>query len=245
MSSSATKKEPLRARCSDESVDSSLPTAGRFFLDEIGEIEPEVQVRLLRVLQEREFERLGSGETIATNVRVIVATHRDLAQDVQAGRFREDLYYRLNVFPISIPPLRERAGDLELLADYFLKKFAKKIGRKSASLSSRALASLRAYRWPGNVRELENVLERAVILCEKERVDFGPEFVLGGRGQLEGSSQDESLEAIQKRHILRVLERTAWQVEGDGGAAKVLGLHPNTLRSRMKKLAISRSAETP
>lgn len=218
-----------------------LADGGTIFLDEIGEIEPEVQVRLLRVLQEREFERLGSGETIETNVRVIVATHRNLPDEVEAGRFREDLYYRLNVFPISIPPLRERAGDLEQLSEYFIEKFAQKIGRRVPSLSSRALAALRAYPWPGNVRELENVLERAVILSEKERLDFDIDFVAGGRLGIGHESSDESLDAVQRRHILEVLERTNWRIEGDGGAAGILGLHPNTLRSRMKKLEINRS----
>ena len=217
-----------------------LASGGTLFLDEIGEIEPEVQVRLLRVLQEREFERVGSGKTIETDVRVIVATNRDLLAEVKAGRFREDLYYRLNVFPISIPPLRTRGGDLELLVSFFLEKFTKRLGRRVTGISARALSALRAYPWPGNIRELENVLERAAILSDGTMLDFDGSFLRGTSSSADSPDFSETLDALQKKHIESVLERTAWRVEGEGGAAGILGLHPNTLRSRMKKLDISR-----
>lgn len=217
-----------------------LASGGTIFLDEIGEIEPEVQVRLLRVLQEREFERVGSGQTLETDVRVIVATNRDLFAEVKAGRFREDLYYRLNVFPITIPPLRTRGGDLELLVSFFIDKFAAKLGRRIAGVSARAMAALRAYPWPGNIRELENVLERAVILSDGAKLDFDESFLQGTGASVDAPDFNETLDALQKKHIESVLERTAGRVEGAGGAAGILGLHPNTLRSRMKKLEINR-----
>jgi PAS domain S-box-containing protein len=216
-----------------------LAHGGTIFLDEIGEIPPEVQVKLLRVLQEREFERVGGNTSIKSDVRVIAATNRDLLKCVREGTFREDLYYRLNVFPLHLPALRERAGDIPLLAQFLLTKFAARIGRRIESISRESMQRLQDYSWPGNVRELENVLERAVILSSGATLQIG--------ALLDGKSTAfvpvaTGLEDIERNHILTVLRQTNWVIEGERGAAKILQIHPNTLRSRLKKLGISRSS---
>ncbi len=211
---------------------------GTIFLDEIGEMPLELQGKLLRVLEEGEFERLGSPKTIKVNVRVIASTNRDLEAEVKNKRFREDLYYRLNVFPVSIPPLRTRAEDIPQLISYFVEKYARKFGRKYETVSRSMMKAAQEHFWPGNVRELEHVIERAVIISpgpvlqlvdplERKRAEAGEEPVGG-------------LETIERDHILRVLQETRWKIEGEGGAASVLKLHPNTLRSRIKKLGIKR-----
>ena len=217
--------------------------AGRFevangttiFLDEISELPLELQAKLLRVLQEGQFERVGSTRTISVDVRVIAATNQDLAKAVKEGRFREDLYYRLNVFPIVIPPLRDRQGDIPLLVWSCVKEFEKTMGKKIESISRKSMDALQRYTWPGNVRELKNVVERAMILCKDSTLRIS-------LPQQNPSAMDHSLTLIdvEKRHILAALERTSWRVSGESGAAKLLGLKPTTLEYRMKKLGITR-----
>jgi formate hydrogenlyase transcriptional activator len=214
-----------------------LAHGGTIFLDEIGEIPPEVQVKLLRVLQEREFERVGGNTSIKSDVRVIAATNRDLLKCVREGTFREDLYYRLNVFPLHLPALRERAGDIPLLAQFLVTKFAARIGRRIESISRESMERLQNYSWPGNVRELENVLERAVIVSTGTTLQVGP--LLDSKAP---ATVATGLEEIERNHVLGVLRQTNWVIEGVHGAAKILQIHPNTLRSRLKKLGISRSS---
>ncbi len=193
-------------------------------------------MKLLRVLEEGAFERLGSSKTIEIDARVIAATNRDLSADVEAGRFREDLFYRLNVFPLTLPPLRERPGDVKLLTWAFVQQLATSIGNPIEGISRATLAALESYPWPGNVRELRNVIERAMILCR------GPmlEVELPAAGAARGAAEDDSLDGAQRRHILGVLERTGWKVRGEGGAAELLEMRPSTLDSRMKKLGVRR-----
>jgi len=215
-----------------------LAHGGTLFLDEIGDLPSELQPKLLRVLQEGEFERVGGSQTIRVAVRVIAATNRDLEQAIQAGRFRADLYYRLSVFPIRLPPLRERSGDIPLLVGYFAQKYARRLGKRIPSVLPETLELLGAYPWPGNVRELENVIERALILSQGAHLDLGgwlprPSPAHHDRGPL-------TLEHLEREHILAVLEGTGWRVSGSGGAAGLLGLKPTTLEARMKKLGITR-----
>jgi PAS domain S-box-containing protein len=223
-----------------------LADGGTLFLDEIGELPPESQAKLLRVLQEREIERVGGGTAIPIDVRIIAATNRDLLKLVRAGTFREDLYYRLSVFPIALPPLRERAEDIPLLVRFLVEKFATRTGRRLDGVSPETMRRLVAYRWPGNIRELENVLERAVILATGPTLDFEVDAELAtGPAVPAGDPSVSSLEAVERRHIIAVLRQTHWVIDGPRGAAQVLGLHPNTLRSRLKKLGITRSSHEP
>jgi PAS domain S-box-containing protein len=240
-----------------------LAHGGTIFLDEVGEVPPDVQVKLLRVLQEREFERVGGASPIKVDVRVISATNRDLAKLIREGRFREELYYRLNVFPVALPPLRDRAGDVPLLVHFLVTRFAARVGVRIDSVGKATLERLSRYPWPGNVRELENVLERAVILSNGPTLEIDPEMFAaqvparpanaerlappGPEGR-EPAAPDagqiqplESLESTTRKHILAALEQSGWKIDGPHGAARVLGLHPNTLRSRMKKLGIVRA----
>jgi formate hydrogenlyase transcriptional activator len=215
-----------------------LADGGTILLDEVGELSPEVQAKLLRVLQEGQFERVGSVKTVRVDVRVIAATNRDLAKAVADGRFRADLFYRLNVFPIQLPPLRERREDIPLVAKYFTAKYATQAGRRITTVLKKTLNTLTAYDWPGNVRELQNIIERAVLLSP------GPELELGDWFRQPTDSPDASsvatLHDLQRAHIIKVLERTGWQVSGKSGAAKILGLKPTTLHARMAKLHIRR-----
>lgn len=217
-----------------------LADRATIFLDEVGEIPLELQTKLLRVLQEGEFERLGSPKTLAVNVRVIAATNRDLDREVREGRFRSDLFYRLKVFPIHVPALRDRTQDIPLLVSYFVKKFATAMGKKVESVPVKAMEMLKPYPWPGNIRELEHVIERAVILSQ------GPELELGDwmpKDQaMTGPGSAATLEEVERAHIIAVLTHTNWRVSGEKGAAKILGLNPTTLEARMKKLGISRPA---
>jgi formate hydrogenlyase transcriptional activator len=211
---------------------------GTIFLDEIGEMPPELQTKLLRVLEQGEFERLGSPKTIKVNVRVIASTNRDLEAEVKNKRFREDLFYRLNVFPISIPPLRLRTEDIPQLVSRFVDKYAQKFGRKYETVPKITMKALQEHSWPGNVRELEHVIERAVITSP------GPVLRLADPLERKPAEAREEplrgLEVMERDHILHVLQETRWKIEGEGGAASVLKLHPNTLRSRIKKLGIKR-----
>jgi PAS domain S-box-containing protein len=218
-----------------------LADGGTLFLDEIGELPLETQAKLLRVIQEREIERLGGRAAIPVDVRIVAATNRDLVKAVAERTFREDLYYRLSVFPISLPPLRDRTEDIPLLVRFLVERFATRTGRHIEGISRETMRRLVAYRWPGNIRELENVLERAVILATAPMLD-----VEIGDGYAPGSPSPvtepplASLEAIEHRHIVAVLTRTNWVIDGPRGAAQILGLHPNTLRSRLKKFGITR-----
>ena len=215
-----------------------LADRGTLFLDEVAELPAETQVKLLRVLQEREFERVGGERTLRVDVRLIAATHRDLDEEVAAGRFRSDLYYRLNVFPIRIPPLRERPEDIGPLAQHFVSQFARRLGRPLTGISRGSFARLNHYAWPGNIRELQNVIERACVLATGPVVDV-PEPALGATRA--AAWNPSTLEDAERSHILRTLERTEWRVEGEGGAADLLGLRPSTLRSRLHRLGIQRS----
>lgn len=211
---------------------------GTIFLDEIGELPLDLQSKLLRVLQDGEFERVGGTQTFKVNVRVIAATNRDLEQLAKTGQYRPDLYYRLNVFPIHVPALRERDGDIPLLAQYFVRKFAANLGKKIDRIPERMVTALQRYQWPGNIRELEHVIERAVILSEGPELE--PIDWLSSSNGKGGSAKMMTLEEIEREHILDLLEHTNWRVSGDKGAAKILGLNPTTLEARMKKLGIAR-----
>jgi transcriptional regulator with GAF, ATPase, and Fis domain len=220
--------------------------AGRFeiadgstiFLDEIGDLPLELQGKLLRVLESGEFERLGSSKTIRVNVRIIAATNRDLAKAVRAGKFREDLYYRLNVFPIKVPPLRERLEDISILAWAFIKEFQEPMGKRIETISRQSLEAMQRYPWPGNIRELRNLIEHAMIISQDKvlKVEmpeaFDSERVYGF-----------SLEEVERKHILSILEKGRWRIRGKGGAAEILGLNPTTLYSKMKKLGIQRLSD--
>lgn len=214
-----------------------LAHGGSLFLDELGELSPSAQTKLLRVLQEQEFERVGGSETIKVDVRVIAATNRDLAEEVRLGRFRSDLYYRLHVFPIQVPALRQRVEDIPLLAHFFLSRYAKKFGKRLNGIDAASMEQLQLYSWRGNVRELQNVIERAVILSQGEVLKIEP---LLSSPNLNQTSQLKTLEAVEREHILRTLEQTAWVISGFKGAAAILGMNANTLRSRMLKLGISK-----
>jgi PAS domain S-box-containing protein len=218
-----------------------LADGGTIFLDEIGELPAETQAKLLRVLQEQEFDRVGGTSPRKVDVRVIAATNRDLLKSVREKLFREDLYYRLSVFPIQLPPLRERREDIPLLAKYVLDKFAARIGRRFDGIEPATLHRLMAYPWPGNVRELQNVIERAVILATGPSLEVDPD-VLCPSGAEPAREPTAVLEDVERNHILNVLRQTQWVIEGPRGAAGLLGLHPNTLRSRLKKLGLSRSS---
>jgi transcriptional regulator with GAF, ATPase, and Fis domain len=220
--------------------------AGRFeqadgstlFLDEISEMPLEMQAKLLRVLQEGRFERLGGPRTIQVDVRLITATNRDLARAMTEGKFRNDLYYRLNVFPIRLPPLRERREDIPLLVWAFVKELAPAMGKTIEAVPPASLEALRRYDWPGNVRELRNVIERALIVCPGPVLHAEPPQAVSPAN--EEAARAQTLEDVERRHIRSVLERTGWRVSGRHGAAEVLGLKPTTLESRMAKLGIKR-----
>ncbi len=218
-----------------------LAHGGTIFLDEIGDLPKSIQVKLLRVLQEGVFERLGSAKPIQSDFRVIAATNKDLLREIENNTFRQDLYYRLNVFPIRIPPLRERKEDIPLIARYFIEKFSRRMGKRIKSVTYDELKKLAWYRWPGNVRELEHFIERAVILSDGEQIKF-PSLEQPFEGQSRNESQDtpRPLAEMERSYIEGVLHATHWRVSGPYGAASILGLKPTTLISRMKKLGIKK-----
>lgn len=224
-----------------------LASGGTIFLDEVGEIPFEVQAKLLRVLQEREIERVGGGTPIKVDVRVIAATNRDLKVAVREGTFREDLFYRLNVFPVSLPPLRERQQDIPLLVMFMLGRCRARLGKQIDRIGLETMDRLIQYPWPGNVRELENVIERAAILTRGNVLELDPAALptVAASAPFAANSGSEpagvaTLEQLERDHVLSVLSKTNWVIEGETGAAKQLGLHPNTLRSRLKRMKISR-----
>ncbi len=243
-----------------------LADGGTIFLDEVGELPSETQVKLLRVLQEQEFEPVGSSHTVRVDVRVIAATNRALEEAVQTGRFRADLFYRLNVFPIAVPPLRDRRADIPQLVMFSLTRFAKKFGKKVDSVSQDTMDRLMKYAWPGNIRELQNIIERSVVLSQGPLLDLDPALLPAALSSATPGAVESpgpppktggdaaglpaaapaslpTLEEVERRHILATLERTRWVIEGPQGAARILKLHPNTLRSRMQKLGIRRPAD--
>lgn len=233
-----------------------LADGGTIFLDEVGELPLETQVKLLRVLQEREFEPVGSNRSIHVDVRIICATNRNLEEAIAAGTFRSDLYYRLNVFPLEVPPLRERRADVDQLAKFFVSRFARKLGKNITGISEAATEKLLSYSWPGNIRELQNVIERALILSSGPILDLEndlgsiPASPVSDEPPLEVDAvlpyADQpplkTLQEVERAHILAVLQQTHGVIEGSNGAAKTLGMHPNTLRHRMEKLGIKRQA---
>ena len=211
---------------------------GTILLDEIGEMPLELQSKLLRVIQDGEFERLGSPHTMKVDVRIIVSTSRNLREEINKGRFREDLYYRLNVFPITIPPLRQRPDDVPLLVDHFVKKFSRKIGREITTIPKEVMKALQNYAWPGNIRELEHVIERAIIISQGSVLRLADKFDVS-KGT-DGKDGLLSITDVERDHILKILKKTDWRIEGNRGAASLLELNPSTLRSRMQKLGIAR-----
>ncbi len=221
-----------------------MARGGTIFLDEISEISLEVQAKLLGVLQEKKFERVGGSKTLSVDLRIIAATNRNLTEEIAAGRFRSDLYYRLNVFPITMPPLRNRKEDIPLLVEHFVDMFVKRSGKRIDQIPKPLMERLIDYNWPGNVRELCNVIERASITSP------GPELRLSeilsadspaSHGTVSSSDDFLSLGEMERRHILKALKTTSWCISGDGGAAKLLNINPSTLRNRMKKMGLKRS----
>jgi transcriptional regulator with GAF, ATPase, and Fis domain len=217
-----------------------LADGGTVFLDEIGEMPLELQSKLLRVIQDGEFERLGSPRTIKTDVRIIAASNRDLAEEVKNGKFREDLFYRLNVFPITMPPLRQRRDDIPLLVNHFVAKFNIKMGKKIESVSKDTLNALQEYHWPGNVRELESVIERAVIITQGTSLQVLDRFDTFKKIDEPAKGEVRALVELEHDHVLQVLQQTGWRIEGKNGAAVLLGLNASTLRARMRKYGIVR-----
>jgi formate hydrogenlyase transcriptional activator len=205
------------------------------FLDEIGELPSAVQVKLLRVLQEKQIERLGSSKPVSVDVRIIAATNRDLEHAVSQNTFRSDLYYRLNVFPVKIPPLRERQEDIPVLVESFVREFSKAFGKNIESIDKRSIDALRLYNWPGNIRELRNTVERAVIIASSPRLQISTP-----KPPTNNTTISLAMEDIEREHLKKVLEMTGWRIRGKEGAAEILDLKPSTLESRMAKLNLSR-----
>jgi formate hydrogenlyase transcriptional activator len=215
-----------------------MADGGTIFLDEIGDLHLDLQAKLLRVLQEGEFERVGGHHTFRVNVRVIAATNTSLENAVHEGKFRADLFYRLNVFPIRVPPLRERKEDIPLLVKYFVMRYGAKLRKSIEKIPQTVMDSLLAYSWPGNIRELENLIERAVIMSEGVQLEASK--WLPPPGSRPGESRIPTMDELERQHITEVLEHTGWRVSGEKGAAKLLGMKPTTLEARMKKLGIKR-----
>jgi formate hydrogenlyase transcriptional activator len=235
-----------------------LADGGTIFLDEVGELPLETQVKLLRVLQEREFEPVGSNRSVRVDVRIIAATNRNLQESIRAGSFRSDLYYRLNVFPLEVPPLRERRSDIPQLATFFFSRYSRNLGKRLEGISAAATERLKSYSWPGNVRELQNVIERALILSHGPILELDADLAYVSTPEILPDAPSEAaaetrprgpsfsmlptLQEVERAHILAVLQQTRGVIEGANGAAKTLGMHPNTLRHRIEKLGIKLSA---
>jgi formate hydrogenlyase transcriptional activator len=219
-----------------------LAEDGTIFLDEIGELPAETQIALLRVLQEHEFERVGGNQAIRTNVRVITATNRDLKAAIEAGIFRSDLFYRLNVFPIEMPPLRERKEDIPMLVEYFIDRYASKAGKKIRSINKKTLDRLQSYPWPGNIRELQNVIERSVIICDTESFSVDESWLVRESRQTQSASQplSDKLVTQEKEMIESALAESRGRVAGPLGAAAKLGIPPTTLESKIRSLKINK-----
>jgi len=215
-----------------------LATKGTIFLDEIGELPLEVQPKLLRVLQEGQVERLGNPRTVDVDVRVIAATNRDLSEDVRDGRFRRDLFYRLNVFPITLPTLRQRRSDIPLLVWHLVERLGRTLRRKIDTIPDDVMEALRNHDWPGNVRELENVVQRALIVSRGSTLSLNEAWQPALETPV--ASASATLTDVERRHIVRILDDVRWRIEGAGGAAQILGMKPSTLRSRMLKLGVAR-----
>jgi len=213
-----------------------LANGGTIFLDEIGELPLNVQPKLLHILQQGEFERIGSSKTIKTDVRIIAATNKILTDEIKKGRFRNDLYYRLNVFPISVSPLRSRRDDISLLAEYYSKHYSELLNKPIKKIPKKVIKRMMEYSWPGNVRELENVIERAVITSENNFLDI--EIFPSAEKSIDDNLP---LEELERNHIIKTLDKTYWKISGPGGAAEILKMNPATLRSKMLKLIIKRS----
>ncbi len=232
-----------------------LADGGTLFLDEVGELPLETQVKLLRVLQEGEFEPVGSSKTLTVDVRIIAATNRNLETEIAAGRFRADLFYRLNVLPLHNPPLRERRADIPALAAFFASRFARRFDRHIEGIAHETITLLQNYAWPGNIRELQNLIERGVVLATGKTLFIEPGFLPAARTAAAAAASmpaitsahslaPRALDTVEREHIHAALAETNWVIEGDKGAAKILDLHPNTLRSRMKKMGIQRPANS-
>ena len=229
----------IRVQCDEATINKpgfyDQANNGSVFLDEIGELTPLTQTKLLRVLQEREFKKVGGNETIKINIRVISATNRNLEEEVIAGRFREDLFYRLAVVPIRLPPLRERMEDIPLLVKWFVDQLARKMGKPVTEIPKRTMQMLKSYPWPGNVRELKHAVESALITAEGKKLNFDlpkmPDTEL---------TDFKSFEEMERDYILRILKAKNWRIGGKDSATSALGMHVNTLRGRMKKLGIQR-----
>jgi formate hydrogenlyase transcriptional activator len=213
-----------------------LANGGTIFLDEIGELPLNVQPKLLHILQQGEFERIGSSKTIKTDVRIIAATNKILTDEIKKGRFRNDLYYRLNVFPISVSPLRSRKDDIPLLAEYYLKHYSELLNKPIKTIPRKVIKRMMEYSWPGNVRELENVIERAIITSETNSLNI--ETLSTNEKSIDDNLP---LEEMERNHIIKTLEKSYWKISGPGGAAEILKMNPETLRSKMRKLSIKRN----
>jgi len=209
-------------------------------LDEIGELPLELQAKLLRVIQHKEFERLGSSQTIKIDVRIVATTNCNLETEVLKGRFRKDLYYRLKVFPITVPPLRSRKDDIPLLAEAFVKRCSMRLGKQITTIQSETIKELQDYSWPGNVRELESVIERAVILNQGSVLKLTDKLEISSP---KSPADVRRLEDMERTQILKIMSETRWRIEGKNGAAAVLDIHPSTLRAKMQKLGITRPAD--
>jgi formate hydrogenlyase transcriptional activator len=216
-----------------------IADGGTIFLDEIGELPISLQPKLLRVLQNGEFERVGGHQTIKVDVRIIAATNRELETEVKEGRFRDDLYYRLNVFPITIPALRNRKEDVPMLVEFFVEKESRKHSKSFKNINKSDMLHLSEYDWPGNIREMRNVIERAVIISETATLRF--DLFYNSTKDKVRRSPSASLEELEKDHIIKVLQESHWRISGEGSASEKLIINPSTLRSRMKKLNITRS----
>ncbi len=217
-----------------------LADGGTIFLDELGDLPLEAQAKLLRVFQEREFERVGSNEIRKVDVRVIAATNRDLEAAVKEGKFRADLFYRLNVFPLTVPALSERKEDIPLLACYFTQKYANKLSKEIKTISEKNIEILKNYSWPGNIRELENIIERSVIISTSETLNIDRNLIVSLSAPTSKEGEQLSLEDNEREHIIKILNKTKWKIQGQDGAAKLLGINASTLRSRMEKLGIKK-----